>query len=105
MASGGGEPAFDEPGGLHKRAALTGTRYAMDLHRERARFDPDDCQELVDLAFGCPFCPGQAGVPRLASRAWRYQAEAHCRCTTCGGTWILELDLAQVRRLWTPADI
>jgi hypothetical protein len=77
----------------------------MDLHQERARFDPDDDQELVDLSFGCPFCPGQAGVPRFASRPWKYDAAAHCRCTTCGSNWILTLDLAQLRRLWAPAEI
>jgi hypothetical protein len=77
----------------------------MDLYRQRARFDPEDSQELIDLTFGCPFCPGQAGIPRLASRPWTYHGEAHCRCTSCGEAWILELDLAQVMRLWMPANV
>ena len=71
----------------------------MEIHREVARFAPDDPQDLVDLAFGCPFCPGQAGLPRLVGRASRYEAEAHCRCTTCAREWILDLDLSQMRRI------
>jgi hypothetical protein len=68
-------------------------------HRERARFDAEDPQDLVDLAFGCPFCGGQAGVPILRSKPWEWHAEARCRCTTCEQSWVLDLDLAQIRRL------
>lgn len=67
--------------------------------RAQARFSPDDPQVLVDLAFGCPYCGGQAGVPRLVSAAWKYEGQAQCTCVDCGETWILDLDLAQILRL------
>lgn len=67
-----------------------------------ARFEPQDPQDLVDLSLGCPFCGGQAGLPRLSCEKWAYRADALCRCTTCERSWVLELDLAQIRRLFVP---
>jgi hypothetical protein len=87
-------------GGLVWRRSRTPGNLAPDLPRTQARFDPLDPQDLVDLAFGCPFCGGQAGIPRLRGELWGYSADAHCRCTTCEKEWILELDPAQIRRVF-----
>jgi hypothetical protein len=68
----------------------------------RAKFDPSDPQPRVDHAFACPACAGgQAGIPRLVATQvrWAYETIAHCRCTTCGNTWALKLDLAQTVRI------
>lgn len=68
----------------------------------QASFSPTGPQTELDAAFACPECaPGQAGIPRLVAskQRWSWETFAHCRCTTCGHTWTMRLDLAQTIRL------
>ena len=68
----------------------------------RAAFYADDPQHIVDAAFACPRCDtGQAGIPRLmgSARRWSSESYAHCRCTSCYATWVMQLDLLQTLRL------
>jgi hypothetical protein len=41
-------------------------------------------------------------MPQLQHRRWAFDADARCRCVDCGRVWVLELDVGQVRRLFSP---
>ena len=85
---------------LRRHQRIEESRSHPSSHAAAARFSVDDPQDLIDLSFGCPFCGGQAGLPQFQSRHWE-STQAHCRCTSCEQTWILELDLAQLRRIYS----